>query len=784
MVNLPLRWVDDFSTPDLQPLWVGGYLNTSRAITISTGSGLEITTDGGEDYASAGVVSRVPVLGDFDARIRFRVSNPTAGTTFELAAITVDPPRESALAHDKADQYTLSRAYDVHGVPPYVSSEFDEGDGWRIGWNRSTAQTRSRIVAEDSPTSSARPDGVVQLVADNHFNRYGKSGGPKPAGAANGWLRLVRTGNDWSTFRLDEAGAWIPTGAVKDMNLPTAVFLRLAAKQWPKQGNPAPANTVVFERFELRAAPAPAAHNDHEVSHALSQSGEAPTLTSATRRMQDLRACRQCDAFWGETAYGPFIQIEHTKGSPADAPVGKIAGFSHPEPASLYGCRRAPIMLIGINPNLAAHFVIPRKQADAEWVPGTPAATEDRRSGSYLTMPFFSSDKDYAEHYRYRPPEAMQLRDRADLEGLLASHGRIVAEHDGELVPDDGAMGGSYRVPGRRLARLVIQYQGATKQIAIDSTWNREESLAIVRTSFRKGEVIAGLLTSSVLGTSVPLKGSTAGGGYYRRAASLLSRIESLIPGAKLELGEDMALHDVVACASPNWNSREFDIEAVQSRCVQDMRWMHRDVADCAPEVIVLAGRVALGMFAQTGSGRLSTPLEQLPTRAGGHGGLFSTVASAGLWWTYRAQGVERSVRLVIAPHFSYSDNFLPQCYFTEADWLVFQQRHAAIAGLLRSERRIKGVFGTNDVQVSLQVDDRLWERIEAADMMANTTMRMTWVDPVAFLAEAVTEALRERRVKPDGTGHLARARSGCDFCDNPAWKIGNGCAYDPPPVS
>lgn len=802
MITLPLRWVDEFTTPELQPLWVGGYLNTSTAITIALGSGLQVRTSGGAEYASAGVVSRVPVAGDFDARVRFSVTNPTKGTTFELAAITVDPPSESALVHDQANQYTLSRAYDVHGTPPYVSSEFDEGDGWRIGWNRSTAQTRPKLTpapdrpsppgapvdgAEEPPSApaSARTASPVELVADNHFNRYGKSGGPKPAGAASGWLRLVRLGDDWTSYRLGEAGDWIPTGSVRRMNLPPAVFLRLAAKQWPKQGEPAPQNTVTFERFELRAAQALPARTDHEISRTLSLGGAAPEMSAASQRMQDLRGCRKCDAFWGETAYGPFIQVEHAKAGADDAAAvltGTITGFSHPEPATLYGCRKAPIMLIGINPNLPAHFLVPRKPKASEWSSGRSAATEEWKSGAFIAMPFFGSDQQYAGHYRQRPSGALQLRDVTDLEGLLAGHGRLIADNDGELVPDDEAMGGSYRVPGRRMARLAIQYKGADKPVLHDIEWKRDESLAVVRRSFRKGEIIAGLLTSSVMGKQIQFQRSTAGAGYYTRVDRLLTGVKSLIPGANLELGEDMSLHDVVACASPNWNDREFDTEAVRSHCVQDMRWMHRDVADCAPEVIVLAGRVALSMFAQTGAGRLSTPLEQLPTRAGGHGGLFSTVASAGLWWTYRARGVERSVRLVIAPHFSYSDNFLPQCYFTQAEWVAFQQRHSAIAGLLAAENRIKPVFGTGDTQVSMKIDDVLWRRIETADMVAATTMRTAWVDPVAFLSEAVVEALKERHVGLDANGHLKRSRSGCDFCDNPAWKLGQGCAYDPAP--
>lgn len=796
MNDLPLRWTDSFPGPALAAHWVGGRLNASGALAITLQQGLRIEMSGGADYASAGVVSRVPVVGDFDARVRFSVSNPTTGTTFELAAIAVDPPRTSALDLAQVDpkdlRHVLSRVYDVHGVPPYVSSEFDEGDGWRIGWNRSTAQTR--------------PGPTGEPIADNHFNRYGASGGrPREAGGtpAAGWLRLVRTGEVWSTFRSAEDGTWIPTGEARQMNLPSAVFLRVAAKQWPKDNKDAPRNSIVFERFELRSAVAPAARTDLEVSFAQSRSQALATVSPASQRLQDLRGCRRCDAFWGETAaYGPFIQVDPvTEAAPAAAGAARahvIAGFSHPEPASLYGCRRAPIMLIGINPNLPAHFLVPRKRPATEWKQGTqPPRPDTWRSGAYVAMPHFTSDADYALHYRYRPPQGMQLASAQDLESLLAAHKRLVAEADGELVPDDDERGGSYRIAGRRQARLLIRYKDAAQPVSVPLEWSRDESPAVVRHVFAKGEIIAGVITRASLGRQIPLIPSSAGSGYYTRASSLLSRIQSIIPESRLELGEDMSLHDAVACASPNWNSRELDIDAVRANCVQDMRWMHRDLADCAPRVVVLAGRTALALFAQTGAGRLSTPLEQLPARAGGTGGLFEAVATRGLWWTYRADGLERSVRLVVAPHFSYSDNFEPQCYLPEADWLAFQQTHAPVAELLRTEGRIKSVFGTRDTQLSLRTDDALWPRIEALDAVAAAALRALWMDPVGVLAEAVVRALRssaaeadagegaagQRPVELDAEKHLKRDRGTCDFCDNAAWKIGQGCAYDTRPA-
>ena len=239
------RWTDSFAANVLSDRWVGGHLNAEPDCTISVGNGLVFAFAASAKYASAAVVTREPVVGDFDACVRFRVQNPTQGTTFELAAITVDPPRSSALDNATATDDTRSRCYDVHGVPPYVSSEFDENDGWRIGWNRSSAQSRAFLDEED---------GKLKTVSDNHFNRYGKDSGPKPAGPAEGWLRLVREGDTWRSFRLDDTETWQPTGVVLHMNMPRAVFLRLAAKHWKKTRaglQQAPENRIEFHDFAL-----------------------------------------------------------------------------------------------------------------------------------------------------------------------------------------------------------------------------------------------------------------------------------------------------------------------------------------------------------------------------------------------------------------------------------------------------------------------------------------------------------------------------------------------------
>lgn len=242
LTSMERIWEDDFCGPDLDPRWVGGYFNRSNEVDMSVRDGLRFSFVEGIEYASAGVVTRETLVGDFEVEVHFSVSNPAQGCTFELAAIQVTPPATRTLRPGALDD--AYRVFDVHGAPPYVSSEFDENDGWRIGWN----------LGDRQGGRNARGD----WVADNTDNRYGRSTGGPFVGSAQGWLRLSRSGGDlWlASGRVLETDPWNPAGKKLTERLSGPVYLRLVAKHWVKRrigARVAPANEVVLTHFRLSA---------------------------------------------------------------------------------------------------------------------------------------------------------------------------------------------------------------------------------------------------------------------------------------------------------------------------------------------------------------------------------------------------------------------------------------------------------------------------------------------------------------------------------------------------
>jgi hypothetical protein len=216
-----------------------GYSHISNeALVEYSPTGLSITTTQGTAYAGGGAVFRECVSGRFDAQVDFSVDAPALGTTFEIAAIAIDP-RLTRGGVQAPTRENVSLVFDVHGAPPYASAERDEDNGFRIGWNNSSNLTR---IEQNWSSSSA-----------TMYNRYGRDVGSGAAAYSSGSLRLLRRGQVFAAFYADtERRRWICSGAAIVSTLPEDVFIRVAAKHWPKDGAPAPANRIVFSNLKLR----------------------------------------------------------------------------------------------------------------------------------------------------------------------------------------------------------------------------------------------------------------------------------------------------------------------------------------------------------------------------------------------------------------------------------------------------------------------------------------------------------------------------------------------------
>lgn len=218
-------------------VWTCGYSHQNQDTRISQCDGLTIEIKSGGSYSGGAAVTRLPIHGRFDAQVDFHVANPHQGTTFEMAAIGIDPGYFH-IDNTDLNSRNVNLTFDVHGAPPYASSERDENDGFRLGWNNSYNLTKF--------------DADWEAASVNMYNKYSRDVGNGAGDNPGGTLRLVRNGSVFNAYSKDKFNReWVCTGSELIPNLGPDIHLRLAAKHWNKAGRKTPPNQVTFFNFRV-----------------------------------------------------------------------------------------------------------------------------------------------------------------------------------------------------------------------------------------------------------------------------------------------------------------------------------------------------------------------------------------------------------------------------------------------------------------------------------------------------------------------------------------------------
>ncbi|HTB89326.1 MAG TPA: hypothetical protein VK743_15295 [Steroidobacteraceae bacterium] len=514
----------------------------------------------------------------------------------------------------------------------------------------------------------------------------------------------------------------------------------------------------------------------------------------------NVRCCGTCKFFWPSDSsrqpYGPYPTYDFSSNTPTLAepvndPVsfpwvtGKTRPPGFPDAEVMDGCRKAPIMTIGINPNLTA------------FLPG--------QTGASWCYPSFSSEDStdpwakYAYYYRYRSV----YQERFDLEfakQFMAPHGRIVAPKSGRMV--------SAQIPSDAPSyKIAVRYDGDAADTSIDLPGKLGEPryVLLFNTSppndrFKSGDVIAARLDVPA-GRSAQVFGQQIG--YYERIVPLLQGFEAFLKekghSAQLRVGEDVGQLDMVACASPHWGPEWLggsndSVGSIINNCVKGNGWAVKQLLQTQPAVLILVGEASFDMF-RYAFGALIKSNPVLPNRA--EDGAFTLLRATAdiahpcmfeFQGTFGGHPYSIATRLIVAPHFSYGSNYVPQFRLSPADWQAFEKKFAACSHFLKSDPRI--VPGTHSPPfVAFEIHKDL------SHVLAQ--IKRTWPDAAAILMrgyydatammQAVLEDLyanKQLSYVPAGagkTGHLARGGGPCAFCDNKRWKFPQGCPYGKP---
>jgi hypothetical protein len=510
--------------------------------------------------------------------------------------------------------------------------------------------------------------------------------------------------------------------------------------------------------------------------------------------------CGTCSFFWptdpGRQTYGPYPGFDFPSNTPATAEdSGNPSSFPwlegvtgspcFPNPEVMDGCRKAPIMTIGINPNLTA------------FAPG--------RMGAAWAYPSFSSANGtdvYAKtayYYRYRSVYQERF-DLGFMEKYLVKAGQVVAPKSGVVVDAE-------RPSDSPSFNVKVRYDGD----AADTVLTLAEVAGQPRyvllfdpeapdNRFAKGAVIAAKLNVPA-GEKVEVYQQQIS--YYEQFVPVLQSFETFLaahghPQANLRVGEDVGQLDMVACASPHWgppflgNTSAAEATVV-SNCVSKNAWAIKQLVQTRPAVLFLVGESSYDMFNES-FGALITPA--LPGRPAD--GAFTLLSQTSdpkqprhIEFSTVIDGTSYSLstRLVISPHFSYYENFLPQFRMDPAGWDSFEKNFPACMKFLRGDGRVSYTPPQDGTFAAYMIENdatAVLAALKAAYAPALAALNLCFYDAHQMMAGVLAGLYSAGTLgytAPAGgkPGYLSRALGPCSFCVNDQWKFPLGCPYGKP---
>jgi hypothetical protein len=487
-------------------------------------------------------------------------------------------------------------------------------------------------------------------------------------------------------------------------------------------------------------------------------------LPLEVRLARDVRQCQSCNWFWkGTPPYGPYPGFDWLCDYPPEAIAQQpqTAGYRKPwpwlkatftepcivEPGILHGCRMAPIMTVGINPNMTAWFPY---SSSAGWC-----------------YPAFSKVERYAFYYRHFTLYQESVSAETVLQGIDPQR-RILAEEDGKVI-------GATRGMAHNYMELTVQYDGRPEPsvyeiaFAPDDRWvvlvDRDDPVI-------KGTLLAGCFAPQA-GREVELYENAAG--YYQRMIPVLERFaeQTGIPQQQLTVGEDVAQHDMVSCASPGWQSKyDMPQDTLTRHCVDEHGWMVSQFVQSQPKVVILVGGSALSMFRT-----VFWPFMTLDSDGRDIYQLLEETCKRPTYVDIDIGPVKFKSRLLTPPHFSYSDNFKAQARLSPQAWAAFSNDFAQDADVLEQNHRVYEASSSGFVPIEISGDD---DPIRADLSVSGWQVLMAYyLAPYDLLAQALADEERAGNLAFDAaTGHLRRSDGPCRFCVNGAWTFPEGCAY------
>ena len=276
--------------------------------------------------------------------------------------------------------------------------------------------------------------------------------------------------------------------------------------------------------------------------------------------------------------------------------------------------------------------------------------------------------------------------------------------------------------------------------------------------------------------------------GYYTQTLPVLQSFETFLKqqghaDADLRVGEDVGQIDMIACATPHWGppwlgGSSQSVNTIISNCVHKNAWAMKQLVQTKPAILFLVGQSSWNMFRQS-FGELivaKTPLPKFP-EDGPYTLLRMTTQQEcllGFSTTIAGRTYSLSTRIVITPHFSYNENFMPQFRMSPQSYAAFEKQHPAVAQFLQTDPRLifqkpAGGFVVAGVK---QDTPAVMAELKAKDSSAAAELMQYFYNPHNMMAAVLEQMDSEGQLaytKPVSgkQGFLTRSIGPCEFCVN-----------------
>ena len=525
--------------------------------------------------------------------------------------------------------------------------------------------------------------------------------------------------------------------------------------------------------------------------------GDIAKAPLEVRLVFNVRKCNSCSYFWPggnkPLPYGPYPTFDFLKNEPAENEPGNASdfywikgdtqkeGFPHPE--VMDGCRKAPLMTIGINPNLTAFG--PNKM------------------GTSWCYPCFSSNSGtdewtkYAYYYRYRSTFQEHM-DINFVEKFLSKTQQVIASNSGAITK-------AVRNTDSQSFEITVRYQGEQKEQVIElqgkeggPRWVVLFNPGVPGDSFVKGDIIAAQLdipdgnVTKIFHEQI---------GYYQQIVPVLGQFETFLrqkgyKGDALQVGEDVCQLDMVACASPHWTpdflGGTSSEKSIINNCVAKNAWALRQLIQTQPAVLFLVGVASYAMFRKAFGHiiKRDKPLPETPYD-GAYTLLRQTTDNSHpcyINFSTDINGIPFNLktRLVVTPHFSYDANFIPQLRLSPKEWTDLKTNSPDCAHFLQTDKRLKFVPGFNEAAfvaftITSKKIPQFWKDVNAKFPALAPQLELDFYDPHQMMANTLGNMYDSGELsfkKNEGMDILTRGKGSCNFCVNDFWKFSKGCPY------